>query len=256
MLELQIALAQDYLPAGHPLRDALARPGETPEAAARRLARESRILDVAFRQALIEGGRTVADTVSDPAFRVARMMDSIYHAVQPQYRALTAEETVQRERLASALFAVYGTRLPPDATFTLRISDGVVARYPYNGTFAPPKTTFYGLYARAAEFDNKMPWTLPPKFARRRPDVDMSVPLNFVSTNDITGGNSGSPIIDREARIVGIAFDGNIEQLPNEFLFRTEAGRTISVHSAGILEALRNIYEAQALVTELIGTGR
>jgi hypothetical protein len=253
MLELQIGLAQDYLPPGHPLLQVLARPGETPQAAARRLARESRVLDVAFRKALIEGARGVADTVTDPLFRAARVMDSIYNVEQPRYRAILAEETVQRARLASALFAVYGTRLPPDATFTLRISDGVVARYPYNGTVAPPKTTFHGLYARAAEFDNRMPWQLPPTFERRRASVNMIAPLNFVSTNDITGGNSGSPMIDREARIVGIAFDGNIEQLPNEFLFRTEAGRTISVHSAGILEALRSVYEAQALVTELLG---
>jgi hypothetical protein len=256
MLEVQVGLAQDFLPAGHPLLQALARSGETRAAAARRLARESRILDAAFRQALIEGGRAVADTVSDPIFRAARLMDSIYTVVQPQYRALTAEETVQRERLASALFAVYGTRLPPDATFTLRISDGVVSRYPYNGTFAPARTSFYGLFARAVEFENKMPWTLPAAFERRRSSVNLAIPLNFVSTNDITGGNSGSPMIDREARIVGIAFDGNIEQLPNEFLFRTEAGRTISVHSAGILEALRSVYEAQALVNELIGSGR
>jgi hypothetical protein len=256
MLQLQIALAHEFLPPGHPLLQALVRPGETPEAAARRLVRESRVLDAAFRRTLIEGGRAVADTVSDPLFRAARLMDSTFAAVQPQYRALTAEETVQRERLASALFAVYGTRLPPDATFTLRISDGVVARYPYNGTFAPAKTTFYGLYARAAEFNNDMPWTLPAKFERRRASVNLAAPLNFVSTNDITGGNSGSPMIDREARIVGIAFDGNIEQLPNEFLFRSEAGRTISVHSAGILEALRSVYEAQALVAELLGSGR
>ena len=256
MLELQIGLAQDWLPPGHPLLQALARPGESRAAAARRLARESRVLDVAFRRGLIEGGRAVADTVRDPLFRAARLMDSLYNAVLPQWRALVAEETLQKERLASALFAVYGTRLPPDATFTLRISDGVVQRYPYNGTIAAPKTTFYGLYARSAEFDNQMPWTLPRSFERRRANINMSVPMNFVSTNDITGGNSGSPMIDRQARIVGIAFDGNVEQLPNEFLFRTDAGRTISVHAAGIIEALRSVYEAQLLVAELLGTTR
>jgi hypothetical protein len=101
-----------------------------------------------------------------------------------------------------------------------------------------------------------MPWKLPAAFERRRANVDMTKPINLVSTNDITGGNSGSPVIDREGRVVGLAFDGNIEQLPNEFVFRTEAARTVSVHSAGILEALRNVYQAQRIVTELVGTGR
>jgi hypothetical protein len=210
---------------------------------------------VSWRSSVIEARTRVAD-IDDPLLRAARLMDSIYNAALPQWRALVAEEAVQRERLGRALFAAYGTSLPPDATFTLRISDGVVAGYPYNGTVAPPVTTFYGLYARAAEFRNAEPWTLPAAFARRRDGLDMSVPLNFVSTNDITGGNSGSPMIDRDGRIVGIAFDGNIEQLPNEFVFRTGAGRTVAVHSAGIIEALRSVYQAQALVDELLGTGR
>ncbi|HEX6134069.1 MAG TPA: S46 family peptidase [Longimicrobiales bacterium] len=252
-MQLQLALAAAWLPPEHPLRRALFMPGETPEQAAQRLLRTSRVGDVVWRQTLIAAGATVADTISDPLFRAGGLMDSLYSALLPQWRAVTAEETVQRQRLARALFAVYGTQLPPDATFTLRISDGIVSRYPYNGTVAPPKTTIYGLYARAAEFENQDPWTLPPAWARQRDSVAMDVPLNFVATNDITGGNSGSPVIDREARVVGIAFDGNIEQLPNEFLFDPARGRTVAVHSAGILEALRNVYRAEALVAELVG---
>jgi hypothetical protein len=179
------------------------------------------------------------------------MVDT-YDRLEPRRAELNAEEAVQSERLAKALFAVYGTDLPPDATFTLRISDGLVEGYPYNGTLAPAKVTYYGMYGRSADFDDRMPWTLPESFVLRKGALDLSRPLNFVSTNDITGGNSGSPLIDRQARIVGIAFDGNIEQLPNEFLFRTETGgRTVSVHSVGIMEALRNIYRAEALVEEL-----
>jgi hypothetical protein len=129
-----------------------------------------------------------------------------------------------------------------------------VRGYPYNGTLAPPKTVFHGMYARAMEFNNVVPFDLPPAFAARKQFVDMLTPVNFVSTNDITGGNSGSPLIDRQARIVGLAFDGNVEQLPNEYVFRTETGgRTVAVHSAGILEALRNIYQANALLAELMG---
>ena len=142
------------------------------------------------------------------------------------------------------------------AVGALRITDGVVARYPYNGTLAPPRTSFYGIFERSANFDDAMPFTLPASYEAARDRIDLSVPLNFVTTDDITGGNSGSPVIDREARVVGIAFDGNIEQLPNEFLFRTEAGRTVSVHAAGILEALRSVYQAQALVNELLGSAR
>jgi hypothetical protein len=110
------------------------------------------------------------------------------------------------------------------------------------------------MYARAAEFGGEEPFNLPPKFAARKGAVNLEQPIDFVSTNDITGGNSGSPIIDRQARIVGLAFDGNVEQLPNEYVFRTETGgRTIAVFSGGILEALRSIYQAQALLTELAG---
>jgi hypothetical protein len=254
-LALQLQLIRTWMPPHHPLLTLLLPADATPEEAARRLVHGSRIGDVAFRQLVLEAP-TAADTIMDPLFRAGRMMDSIYNVVLPQWQALIAEETVQRERLGRALFAVFGTRFPPDATFTLRIADGVVSGYPYNGTLAPFRTTFYGLYARSAEFGNRFPWTLPPSFERHRADIDLGVPLNFVSTNDITGGNSGSPVLDREGRIVGIAFDGNIEQLPNEFVYRQLAGRTVNVHSAGIIEALRSVYQAQALVDELLGTPR
>jgi hypothetical protein len=239
-LELQLAIAEQWLTPEDPLRNVLMRRGETAAQAAQRM---------------ITAGAAALDTVSDPVVRAVIVMDSTYRATLPRWQAIQAEETVEKGRLAQALFAVYGTQLPPDATFTLRISDGVVKGYPYNGTEAPWRTTFYGLYARAAEFDNKMPFTLPAAFAEARGRIDMSKPLDFVSTNDITGGNSGSPMIDKDARVVGIAFDGNIEQLPNQFLFRTIAGRTVAVHSAGIIEALRNVYQAQALVDELLAGG-
>jgi hypothetical protein len=115
-------------------------------------------------------------------------------------------------------------------------------------------TSFYGIYGRSVEFGNQDPFTLPKSFEAARSTVNLAAPFNFVSTNDITGGNSGSPVIDREGRIVGIAFDSNIEALPNEFLYRDDTGgRTVSVHSAGITEALRTIYKADALLRELLG---
>lgn len=255
LLAVQLSVATTWLAPSDPLRSILVQPNETPIQAAQRLATASRILNPAFRGELISGGLAAARASSDPFVQFALVADTLYPKLEEQWAAIQAEQQVQAERLAGALFAAYGTSQPPDATFTLRIADGRVQRYPYNGTFAPPFTTLYGLYARAAEFSNQMPWTLASTFASRRSAVDMSTPINMVSTNDITGGNSGSPVIDRQGRIVGLAFDGNIEQLPNEFVFRTEAGRTVSVHSAGILEALRNVYQADRVVQELTNGG-
>jgi hypothetical protein len=253
MLTGRLALAQQWLPADAALVSAV-RSGETPGAAARRLIDTSRVDDAAYRDSLIAGGPEALQASTDPLIRLALEMQAEQQGVGAAWQSANASEEVQNERFAAALFAVYGTDLPPDATFTLRITDGLVKRYQYNGTYAPAQTVIYGLYARATEFDNEMPWTLAPAFEAAVDDVDMSVPLNFVSTNDITGGNSGSPVIDREARWVGIAFDGNVEAFPNEFLFAAENGRTVSVHSAGITEALLNVYGAVELLEELLGS--
>jgi hypothetical protein len=255
LLALHIAMAARWLEPNDPLLRELVRQGETPEQAAARLAAASKILDAPFREGVIRGGASGIATNTDPLVRLARLMAQTWPALNERWPQLQAAERVQEERLAKALFAVYGTRLPPDATFTLRITDGQVRGYPYNGTVAPHATTFYGLFARSAEFGNEMPFTLAPTIAERRAAINMATPLNFVSTNDITGGNSGSPVIDKEARIVGLAFDSNMEALPNEFLYRNESGRSVHVHSAGILEALRSIYRTEALVRELTGTG-
>jgi hypothetical protein len=258
LLAIRLDLARRWLPPDDPFLRLAFQPNETPEAAAERLVRTTRVGDATYRATLMQGGTRALTSADDPLLRLVRQMLETYNRLEPRREELNAEEAVENERLARALFAVYGTQLPPDATFTLRISDGVVAGYPYNGTEAPPKTTYYGMYGRSADFDDREPWRLPPSFERRRGAMDLGQPINFVSTNDITGGNSGSPMIDRQARVVGIAFDGNIEQLPNEFLFRTETGgRTVSVHSVGIMEALRSIYRATALVEELLqGSGR
>lgn len=253
LLALRLEVARRFLPPEEPLRRLALQTDESPEGAAVRLIRETRVMDAAFRQRLMEGGPEALAGTTDPLVRLAVAMDSAHRELEARWGETTAAERREEARLAEALFAAFGTDLPPDATFTLRISDGVVKRYPYNGTFAPPVTTFHGLYARAAEFGGEMPWTLPPSLAARREALDLDTPLNFVMTNDITGGNSGSPVIDRDARVVGIAFDGNIEQLPNEFVYTTEAARAIGVHAAGILEALRAVYGAEALLRELLG---
>jgi hypothetical protein len=251
MLAGRLALAQKWLPADAALVQAM-QPGETPEAAARRLIESSQLGDAAFRETLLTGGPEAFQASADPLVQLVLAMQAEQQGVIAAWQAANASEEVQNERFASALFAIYGTDLPPDATFTLRITDGVVKRYQFNGTYAPAQTSLYGLYGRAEEFGNEMPWTLAPAFDAAREGVDMSAPINFVSTNDITGGNSGSPVIDQDARFVGIAFDGNVEAFPNEFLFAAENGRTVSVHSAGITEALRSVYNAHELLDELL----
>ncbi len=248
----RIAMVRDWLPAGDAMRQATLQSGEAPEHAAQRLLEGTRIGDQRFREGLLGGTPADLATTTDPLVKLAAVEDSVRRAVQARWSDLSDAETVQEERLAKAMFAVFGTNLPPDATFTLRISDGVIKRYPYNGTYAAPFTTFHGLYGRSAGFSNEMPWTLAKKFQERAGSVDMDRRLDFVSTNDITGGNSGSPIIDRDGRIVGIAFDGNIEQLPNEFVFSDKAGRTVGVDSQGITEALKSIYQAKELLAELM----
>ena len=166
--------------------------------------------------------------------------------------ALTAAEEVQATLIGQALFAAYGTAASPDATGTLRISDGVVKGYPCNGSIAPPWTTFYGLFGRATEFGNKYPFDLPEVWWKKRKSIDLSKKVDFVSTNDIIGGNSGSPMINKDQEVVGLIFDGNIEMLPNRFLYRDTLPRSVSVHSEAIIESLKKVYGARALVQELL----
>ncbi len=160
-------------------------------------------------------------------------------------------ESSYSQQLGVALFDVYGTSIPPDATFTLRLADGVVEGYPYNGTYAQPFTTFYGMYDRYLGQGKVFPWSLPERWAAPPAGLDLSTPFNFVSTNDIIGGNSGSPVINRNAEIVGLAFDGNIQSLPGSFIFRTEENRTVSVHSSGMYEAIDKVYKLKRLSAEL-----
>jgi hypothetical protein len=152
------------------------------------------------------------------------------------------------EKLGKARFLVYGKEAYPDATFTLRLSYGTVKGYPYNGTIAPPFTTFYGLYDRAASFSNQPPFDLTPKQAAGLSKLDLATPLDFVSTGDIIGGNSGSPVVNRSGELVGLIFDGNIESLAGDFVYEGERNR-----AAGMIEGLRKLYNANALADELQG---
>lgn len=166
-------------------------------------------------------------------------------------KALVAEEAAQQKRIGEACFAVYGTSIPPDATMSLRISDGLVKGYAMNGTLAPYFTSLYGLFARHHEFGGVHPFDLPQAWLDAEKKLDLKTPFNFVATCDIIGGNSGSPMIDKEQNVVGLIFDGNIEMLGNNYVFDDEVSRTVSVHPAIIVEALRKVYGAGKLADEL-----
>jgi len=188
----------------------------------------------------------------DMLLQASRLLIPKYQAAGNAFQSTGGARRALEAKIANEAFNVYGTDLPPDATFTLRISDGVVKGYEYNGTEAPYKTTYFGLYDRHFSNDKENPWSLPERW--QNPPMELlKAPINFVSTNDIIGGNSGSPMINAKGECVGLIFDGNIESLPGNFIFDEEYNRTVSVHAGGIMAALRYIYKADHLVKELAG---
>jgi hypothetical protein len=227
--------------------------GRSPEVAVEAAVNGTTLGDSAARAALIEGGSAAIANSKDPLIVLARKLNPV--ALRLQQRATRLQDVISAntEKVGQAIFAAYGRSLPPDATFSLRISDGVVKSYPMNGTIAPYRTSFYGLFARSAEFDDKPPFQLPERWKTHRARLDLSQPLDFVTTNDIIGGNSGSPVINQNAEVVGLIFDGNIEQLPNRFLYTDEVARAVAVHSRGLTEALRKVYETDRIADELEG---
>lgn len=183
--------------------------------------------------------------------RTVNELDSITRIT----KNLRDKDQLNNLKLGEALYEVYGDTIPPDATFSLRIADGIVKGYDYNGTCAPYKTTFYGSLDRYFSFDKKFPFNLPNYWENPPEEFDLSTPLDFVSTNDIIGGNSGSPVINTKAEIVGVAFDGNIESLPSRFIYTTKGNRTVSVSALGMMEAIRNLYKATRLSDEILNGG-
>jgi hypothetical protein len=156
-------------------------------------------------------------------------------------------------KIAQARFAIYGDSVYPDATFTLRLAYGTVAGYQEAGTKLPPWTTIAGAYQHSADHGGKDPFELPDSWIKHKKDLDLNTPFNFVSTADIIGGNSGSPVINRQAEVVGLIFDGNIESLVLDFAYSDEKARAISVDVRAIIESLKKIYDAEDLARELLG---
>jgi hypothetical protein len=231
--------------------------GQSADETARTAIEGTALGDVAARKALLDGGpKTVADS-KDPLIDLARRVEPVIRELRAwNEEHVIGVETAEGTRIAGARFAVYGKTQPPDANFTLRLSYGSVLSYGEDTTLVPFKTTFYGLYDRAEGFGYKPPYSLPKRWLERRATLDLATPLNFVYTADTIGGNSGSPIVNRKAEFVGINFDSNLQKLANRYLYidEREGSRAVGVHGLGILEALRKVYQADALVREIVGS--
>jgi hypothetical protein len=226
--------------------------GRSPAEATKEMIAATKLDDVSLRKSLLEGGEPAVAKSGDPFIVLARKLEPVQRQqIEDDKRDFQSVITPASEKVAQARFAVYGKNDYPDATFTLRLSYGTVRGYPMNGTNAPYKTTLFGLYDRSLGFDQKGAYALPQRFWDRRDRLDLSTPVNFVSSHDIIGGNSGSPVINQKAELVGLIFDGNIESLVGRFVYDDAANRAVSVHSAFIVEALRKLYDAGPLAEEL-----
>jgi hypothetical protein len=250
-LERQLNVMTKQLGAEDPVVVAALR-GRDTRSAAQAMVSGSMLSDSSRLAALIAGAPESIMASEDPCIVVARMaMPRLEKAIEVNNNVSAADQ-VNRTLLGRALFDVYGTDIPPDATFTLRIADGIVKGYDYNGTKAPAYTTFYGMYDRYHSFPGQHDWDLPERWKTPPPSMNLATPINFASTNDIIGGNSGSPMINKNQEVVGLIFDGNIQSLPGDFIFAEDRGnRTVSVHSAGIMEAVRHIFKAERVAREL-----
>ncbi len=226
--------------------------GLTPAALAHAIATESRLTDVAVRRALMEGGRAALEASNDPAIRFALRIDAVYREERRWFEdQVESVEAIEGARIARAVFELDGRDRYPDATGTLRLSYGRTSGYEQVGTVVPWQTTFYGLYDRARSFGLQAPFDLPPRWLTAETTFPLSTPFNFVSSADIIGGNSGSPVIDREGRYVGLVFDGNIQSFAWEFGYTDRQARCVSVDSRAIVESLRRVYKMNGLADEL-----
>ena len=228
--------------------------GKTPEEAAKEYISGTKLEDIAFRKQLYQGGTAAVDASTDPLIVLMRNIDAEARAVRKRYDdEVDSVERRDGATIAKARFEQSGFNQPPDATFTLRLSYGAVKGYTENGKKIPYFTTFDGAYKHADENGNRPPFQLPDSWMKMKSKVHLSTPLNYVSTADIIGGNSGSPTVNKLGEVVGIIFDGNIQSLPWNFFYEDQIGRSVHVDSRGIIESLRHIYGAEGLADELTG---
>jgi len=251
VIEQRLGEFEEFLGSADPTIKSLFR-NATAEALADSIAMYSALADSASFRALLDENYLAS---GDVTVEFINGIAPLYFTLDQQLRDLITREETFAARLARARFAVYGESMPPDASFSLRIADGLIKGYSYNGTLAPAFTTFYGLYDQALSHAGRDEWKLSESWENPGPGFDFDTPFNLVSTNDIAGGNSGSPLLNIDLEIVGLVFDGNMESLPNQYLYTDRGARTISVDARAILEALDEIYDADRIVLE-IKTGR
>jgi Peptidase S46 len=228
--------------------------GKSPIARATQLVKGTRLKDVAFRRKLYAGGKAAIEASHDPMIEIARAVDPTARQAKKIYETQQEIKHQAYAEIAKARFAVQGTNSYPDATFTLRLSYGTVRGYQENGKQVPAFTNLEGLYERSDDHDNNPPFDLPQRWLDKKPNLDLTTPFDFVCDADIIGGNSGSPVVNKAGEFVGIIFDGNIQSLVMDCVYTDKQARAVSVDSAAIIEALRNVYNAQPLVNELLGT--
>jgi hypothetical protein len=228
--------------------------GKSPAERAAELVNGTKLLDVSYRRKLYEGGKDAIANSDDPMILLAKQVDERSREVRKLMQTQVEEPSKQAyDAIAKAKFEVEGTNTYPDATFTLRLAFGTVKGYEEEGKRIPFETNFAGLFKRSAEHDDLYPFDLPERWIARKDKLDLKVPFNFVLTADIIGGNSGSPVINKNAEVVGLIFDGNIQSLVWDFVYTDVQGRAVAVHSRGIIEALRKVYDANELADEMTG---
>ena len=229
--------------------------GRSPADRAAELIAGTRVADVAVRRALVEGGREAVDASDDALIRLAALVDPEARRVRKRGDELAEQDRQAADRMMQARFAVRGTSEYPDATFTLRLAFGTIVGYQEQGTDVPPYTTIEGAFlheeAHRTPEGPQADFVLPPRWHAARERLDLSTPLNFVCTADIIGGNSGSPVVNRDGELVGLIFDGNIQSLSASYVYSDEQSRAVSVDVRAILEALEKVYAAEALLDEL-----
>lgn len=225
--------------------------GKSPVNRATELVSGTKLKDGALRKQLYDGGASAVSAAKDPMIELARLVDG---PAREARKTVESQEEIKQQayaEIAKARFATQGTNTYPDATFTLRLSYGPVKAYEENGKQVAGLTTTAGLYQRATEHNNEPPFDLPKRWLDRKSKLDMNTPFNFVSTADIIGGNSGSPVVNQANEFVGIIFDGNIQSLALDCIYTEKQARAVSVDSAAITEALRKVYDAGALADQL-----